>query len=71
MPPHIEGVCLLGSTGEAEDLPLEAHQALVTKISGGERDIPLKRDSMGPRSQSSKCQPEDSLEVLKFRKAFQ
>ena len=28
--PHMEGVCLLGSTGEAEDLPLEAHQALVT-----------------------------------------
>ena len=61
--PHTEGVCLLDSTGEAEDLPLEAHQALVTEISRGERDIPLERDSVGPRLQSSKCQPEDSLEA--------
>ena len=49
MPPRMEGVCLLGSTGEVEDLPLEAHQALVTEISGGERDIPLEKYSVGPR----------------------
>ena len=61
-PPHIEGVCLLGSTGEAEDLPLEAHQALVIEISSGERDIVFERDSVGPRLQSSKCHPKDSLE---------
>ena len=65
MPPHIEGVCLLGSTGEAEDLPLKAHQALVTKISSRESDIPLEKDSVGPHLQSSKCQPDDSL-VLKY-----
>ena len=63
MPPDIEEVCLLGSTGEAKDLPLKAHQALVTEISGGERDIPLERDSVGPRLQYSKCQPNDSLEA--------
>ena len=52
MPPHTEGVCLLGSTREAEDLPIKAHQALVIEILGGERDIPLERDSVGPRLQS-------------------
>ena len=59
----MEGVFLLGPTGEVEDLPLEAHQALVIEISGGERDIPLERDFVGPHLQSSKCQPEDSLEA--------
>ena len=34
-PPHTGGMCLLGSTGEAGDLPLEVHQALVTEISKG------------------------------------
>ena len=66
-PPHTEGVCLLSSTGEAEDLPLEAHQTLVTEILGGERDIPLERDSMGPHLQYSKCQPDNSLEAGSFR----
>ena len=34
VPPHKGGICLLGSAGEAEDLPLEAHQAFVAEISG-------------------------------------
>ena len=62
-PPHMEGVCLLNSTGEAEDLPLEVHQALVTEISSGERDVPLEKYSMGPPLQYSKRHPDDSLEV--------
>ena len=62
-PPHTEGVCLLGSTGEVEGLPLEVHQALVTEISARERDIPLEKYSMGPHLQSSKRQPDDSLEA--------
>ena len=63
MLPHMEGVCLLGSIGEAEDLPLEAHQALVIEISGGEMDALLEKDYVGPHLQSSKCQLDDSLEV--------
>ena len=55
MVPHMEGVYLLGSTQEAKDLTLEAHQALVTEILGGERDIPLEKESMAPCLQSSKC----------------
>ena len=42
-PPHLGGICLPGSIEEARDLPLEAHQALVTKISSGKQDVPLKR----------------------------
>ena len=60
--PHTRGICLLGSTGESWDLPLEAHQALVIEISSEKRDVPLKRDSMVPFLQSSKCQPDESLE---------
>ena len=29
----------------------------------GERDVPLERNYVGPRLQSSKCQPDDSLEA--------
>ena len=29
VPPQTGGICLLGFIGEAEDLPLEAHRALV------------------------------------------
>ena len=29
-PPHTAGICLLGFSGEAGELPLEAHQDLVT-----------------------------------------
>ena len=62
VPSHTRGICLLSSTGEEGDLPLEAHQALVTKISSGKQDVPLKRDYVGPFLQSSKCQPNESLE---------
>ena len=65
-PPHTEGVCLLGSTGEDKDLHLEAHQAFVTEISGGEVDIPIEKDYVGPRLQYSKCQPDDSLKAGSF-----
>ena len=56
-------MCLLRSTGETEDLPLKAHQALVIEISGGERDIPLEKDYVGPHLQYSKHHPDDSLEA--------
>ena len=62
-PPHTRGICLLGSTGEVEDPPLEAHQALVTKILNEKWDVPLKKDFVGPHLQSSKCQPNESLEA--------
>ena len=62
-PPHPEEVCLLGSKGEAEDLRLEAHQTFTAEISDEERDIPLEKNSEGPRLQSPKCQPDDSLEA--------
>ena len=61
-PPHIGGMFLLGSTGEAGDLPLEAHQALITEILSGKRDVPLKKYYVGPLLQSSKCHPDESLE---------
>ena len=54
-------MCLLSSTGEAGDLPLEAHQALVTEILSGKRDVPLKKDFVGPLVNSSKYQPDESL----------
>ena len=44
--PHQEEVCLLGSNGEVEDPPLEAHHTFVTGISGREREIPLEKNSM-------------------------
>ena len=56
-PRHARGICLFGSIGEAGDPPLEAHQALVTEISSRKRDVPLKKDSVGPFLQYSKCQP--------------
>ena len=62
-PPHTGGICLLGSNGEVEDLPLEAHQTFTTEISDEERDIPLEKDFEGPHLQYPKCQPNDSLEV--------
>ena len=62
-PPHPEEVCLLSSNGEAEDLPLEAYQTFAAEISDEERDIPLEKYSEGPCLQSSKCQPDDSLEA--------
>ena len=51
---HIGGICILGSTGEKEDLPLETHQALVAEILGEGRYVSLKKYSMGPLLQSSK-----------------
>ena len=42
--------------------PLETHQALVAEISSRKWEVPLKKDSMGPFLQSSKCQPAESLE---------
>ena len=62
-PPHPEEVCLLSSNGEVEDLPLEAHQTFTVEISDEERDIPLEKNSKGPRLQSPKCQPDNSLEA--------
>ena len=62
-PPHPKEVCLLGSNGEAEDLPLETHQTFVVEISDEERDIPLEKYSEVPCLQSPKCQPNDSLEA--------
>ena len=60
--PHIGGICLLGSVGEVEDLPLNAHQALVAEISGEKGDVSLKKDSVGPILQSSGYKPYKSLE---------
>ena len=62
MPPHTRGICLLDSTGEAGDLPLEAHQALITEILSRKQDVPLKKYYVGPLLQSSKCHPNESLE---------
>ena len=61
-PPHIGGICLLSSTGKVGDFPLETHQALVTEISSRKRELPLKKYSVGPFLQSSKCHPDESLE---------
>ena len=61
-PPHTGGICLLGSTGEVGDFPLEAYQALVSKILSISWEVPLNKDSVGPFLQSSKCQPDESLE---------
>ena len=48
VPPHIGGICLLGSIGEAEDLPLEAHQALIAKILGKKGNVSLNKYYVGP-----------------------
>ena len=61
-PPHIGGICLLGSVGEAEDLPLEVHQALVVEISSAKWDALLKKDFSDHLLQSSKYQLDKSLE---------
>ena len=69
--PHIGGICLLGSIGEKEDLPLEEHEeseALVAKIWSEKREVPLKKYSVGPFLQYSKCQPDKSLEEGSFRR---
>ena len=47
-PPHTGEIFLLVFAGEAGDLPLEAHQALVAEILGEKGDVSLKKDSMGP-----------------------
>ena len=49
MSPHSKEVCLLGSNEEAENLPLEAHQTFAAEILDEERDIPLEKNSEGPR----------------------
>ena len=49
--PHTGGICLLGSVGEKEDLPPEAHEeseALVVEILSEKRDFSLNKYSMGP-----------------------
>ena len=56
-PHHTRGICLLGSTGEARDLPPEAHLALVTEILSRKWDVPLKKYYVGPLLKSSECQP--------------
>ena len=63
--PHKGGICLLSSVEEKEDLPPEAHEeseALVAEILSEKRDVSLKKDSVGPLLQSSKYQPDKSLE---------
>ena len=62
VPPHIGGICLLGSTAKAEDLPLEAHQALIAEILSAKGDSSLKKDYMDHLLQSSKYHPDESLE---------
>ena len=67
VPPHTGGIYLLGSAGEAKDLPLEEHQYLVAEILGKKGDVSLKKDSMGPHLQYSGYQPDKSLEEGSFR----
>ena len=61
VPPHTGGICLLGSAGEAEDLPLEAHQDLVVEILSAKGDASLKKYYVYHLLQSSKYQPDESL----------
>ena len=60
--PHTGGIFLLDSAGEKKDLPLEAHQALAAEILGENRDVSLKKDSIGPLLQSSNYHPDKSPE---------
>ena len=62
VPPHTWGICLPGSAGEAEDLPLEPHQALVVEISSAKGDASLKKDCVDHLLQYSKYHPDESLE---------
>ena len=61
-PPHTGGICLLGSAGEAGDLPLEAHQALIAEILGEKGDVSLEKDFVGPLLQYFGYQSDKSLE---------
>ena len=47
-PPHTGGICLLSSTREVGDFPLESYQALVAEISSINWEVPLKKDFVGP-----------------------
>ena len=62
VPPHTGEICLLGSTGEAEDIPLEAHQALIAEISSEKGDVSLKKYYVVPLLQYFGYKPEKSLE---------
>ena len=62
VPPHIGAIFLLSSAREAEDLPLEAHQALIAEILSAKSDASLKKDFVDYLLQSSKYHPDESLE---------
>ena len=62
VPPHTGGICLLCSVGETEDLPPEAHEALVAEILSEKRDVSLKKYSKVPLLQYSGYHPDKSLE---------